>query len=506
MSQQKVSDYFKTRKRACADSDLIAAKEKKNKLVEVKTITQHKTPSPQPAEPTPQPEMDKGEVIRGIRTRLKAAKEKLDANKDLIKASGKKSVNIDELKQRIQGFNKKLLDHNEKYSSAPQPTVLREKELNAKSEHEKAHNKFENLADAQMEHKFVLPVKFSMLLDLFKGSDTTVKLLHNRQEICTFLKLKNTVQNMIKKNFTQTTLGQIKTVYPLAYEIKQEKLFIDYKNDYHMVISANIEQDIQPNDNGQKLITPQMLLQRLDKFRNRLYEIVHNLHSKFLKSIGVEVNEKEIKRWHAKFELDDLPDIDAEELPLPPNEVKLKCGEDLKNIAKDVYSTRVKSAIENMVAEKEIQTVAKPKETPVQKVAAGSLHEKRNSSYNALLEKIKLKEKHKEFENMVINSDKEKRLMIVEKYSDATRFLKSYFQAEKKSIIDVEMVCNKMSESNRSCTPTECEQLIEELCKDFAKWISVIKVRNLRYVKLDKSVELMEIQGKIDAEMVQLKA
>jgi len=44
------------------------------------------------------------------------------------------------------------------------------------------------------------------------------------------------------RNFTQTTLGQIKTVYPLAYEIKQDKLFIDYKNDYHMVISANIEQ------------------------------------------------------------------------------------------------------------------------------------------------------------------------------------------------------------------------------------------------------------------------
>ena len=98
---------------------------------------------------------------------------------------------------------------------------------------------------------------------------------------------------------------------------------------------------------------------------------------------------------------------------------------------------------------------------------------------------------------MVINSDKEKRLQQLEKYAENVRFVKSYFQAEKKATIDLESVCKKMHESIKSQTSNECEEMVRELCKDFSNWISVIKVRQQQYVKIDKTIELNEILTKI---------
>ena len=91
-----------------------------------------------------------------------------------------------------------------------------------------------------MESKLTLPKTYGLLLDSFKGSDTILKMMFNRDEICTFLRLRMGIQNITKHNFTQQHLGQIKTVYPEAYVFKQEKLFIDFKNDYHLIIAPNL--------------------------------------------------------------------------------------------------------------------------------------------------------------------------------------------------------------------------------------------------------------------------
>ena len=65
---------------------------------------------------------------------------------------------------------------------------------------------------------------------------------------------------------------------------------------------------------------------------------------KFLESIGLaNVNVKEIKRWHPKFDLDKVDEITESDLPKPPNDqLKCKTGQDLLNIAKDIYSSKVK--------------------------------------------------------------------------------------------------------------------------------------------------------------------
>lgn len=153
---------------------------------------------------------------------------------------GKKKVNKAELMAKIQSFNDNLIATQEKIKKAEEvaPVPVPE-ETPAAS----AFNKFKDLASADIDIKctLTLPVAYARILDLFKGSDSIVKFLTNRQEICTFLKLKLGIQNITKQTFTQKQLGQIKTVYPNSYHFKQEKMFIDFKNDYHLTIRPNLD-------------------------------------------------------------------------------------------------------------------------------------------------------------------------------------------------------------------------------------------------------------------------
>ena len=151
---------------------------------------------------------------------------------------GKKKVNKAELMAKIQNFNDNLIAVQEKIKKAEEVAPVIE-ETPAAS----AFNKFKDLASADINIKctLTLPVSYARILDSFKGSDSIVKFLTNRQEVCTFLKLKLGIQNITKHTFTQKHLGQIKTVYPNAYHFKQEQMFIDFKNDYHLTIRPNLD-------------------------------------------------------------------------------------------------------------------------------------------------------------------------------------------------------------------------------------------------------------------------
>ena len=155
------------------------------------------------------------------------------------KAKPKKKVNMADLKAKIQSFNDNLLAAKENYEKTQKESEPATTEVDASA----AFVKFKDLASADIDIKctLTLPTAYSRLLDSFKGSDTIVKFLTNRQETCTFLKLKLGIQNITKHTFTHKNLGQIKTVYPLAYIYKQEKMFIDFKNDYHLTIAPNLE-------------------------------------------------------------------------------------------------------------------------------------------------------------------------------------------------------------------------------------------------------------------------
>jgi hypothetical protein len=107
-----------------------------------------------------------------------------------------------------------------------------------------------------------------------------------------------------------------------------------------------------------------------------------------------------------------------------------------------------------------------------------------------MLERVKANERKKGVEIMVMNSDKEKRVQLLEKYGDCVRFVKSYFYAEKKGTINLETVCEKMHYRLKCYSANEYEAIIRELCKDFPKWIKIFEARQQKYVNIDKKIEL----------------
>ena len=245
-------------------------------------------------------------------------------------------------------------------------------------------------------------------------------------------------------------------------------------------------------------MSPLVLLERLQRFNNNLMQRVHHIHSQFLKSIGVSISLNSIKKWHPKFNLDEVEDIIAAELPQKPNTIKLITGEDIKKIAGDVHSVRVKSAVDAVLKQQEkiVEIVAKNNQIVP---SNGTLKEKKEANDAALLARIREKQKVKEIENMIINSETEKRSRLLGKYTDCIRFVKSYFHAEKKATIDLENVCNKMHDSLLSYKANEYEVIVRELCKDFPDWMSIIKVREKQYVKIDKKIELNDLLANVDS-------
>jgi hypothetical protein len=120
--------------------------------------------------------------------------------------------------------------HLETTKNGPEPCYLKFKHLVS-----------EEIDQTNKSSSLPLPNKYEMLFNFFKGSDTISKLIYNRSEMCTFLKLKMGIQNITKHTFNLVNLGQIKHVFPLAYFYTQEKLFIDFKNDYHLIITPNLQ-------------------------------------------------------------------------------------------------------------------------------------------------------------------------------------------------------------------------------------------------------------------------
>ena len=56
-----------------------------------------------------------------------------------------------------------------------------------------------------------------MLAEVFRSTDTVVSMLFNRREPIIFSKLAKAVQDMMRKNFGEKFLKQIKCVFPQAY-------------------------------------------------------------------------------------------------------------------------------------------------------------------------------------------------------------------------------------------------------------------------------------------------
>ncbi|XP_043248436.1 DNA replication factor Cdt1 [Colletes gigas] len=385
-----------------------------------------------------------------------------------------------------------------------------------------------------------LPYNYRILAEAFRCVDTVCAMLFNRKEVITFKKLKPSVQELLRKNFTLQHLAQIKTIFPDAYIYHQEKHrtfgSTSKQDKYELILTPIVEEKDGRNtpdaDNILKTASetsmgPRVLLDRQRKFYNILLDMVKDEHEKFLLSLEtpMRVPKEKILRWHPEFDVESCKPIEPADLPQPPNVEKLTTAKDVLDKAKSMFScgTRMEKALQRLAEakltsksqspEKNDQNRSTQTEDNMQKVnitvvdTPPATPTTGNSYLNmafkgipkALLEKVRAKQAAKALEAMTRTPDADKQASMYSRLPELAKILRNIFVAEKKGVLTMEFVIGKLENSFKAkLTPNELEELIRLLCKLLPTWTSIHNVRKVDYLKLQKDIDLGKVVKRLE--------
>ncbi|XP_045389778.1 DNA replication factor Cdt1, partial [Lemur catta] len=347
----------------------------------------------------------------------------------------------------------------------------------------------------------VLPYKYQVLAEMFRSMDTIVGMLHNRSETATFAKVKQGVQDMTRKRFEERNVGQIKAVYPTSYRFRQERNVPTFKDgvkrsDYQLTIEPLLDQEAGA---AAPQLTASRLLQRRQVFSQRLLERAKEHHRAFLASLSppMEVPDDQLTRWHPRFSVDEVPDVEPAALPQPPATEQLTTAQEVLARARGLVSPRMEKALSQLaVRSAEPSSPVLPASPPATPPTTPT-HALKGVSQD-LLERVRAKEAQKQLAQMTRRPEQELRLQRLERLPELARVLRSVFVSERKPALTMAMACARMVGSYcASMSPGEMEKhllLLSELLPD---WLSLHHVRGDTYVKLDKAADLASITARL---------
>ncbi|XP_078256950.1 DNA replication factor Cdt1 [Rhinoraja longicauda] len=368
-----------------------------------------------------------------------------------------------------------------------------------------AYQRFHNLAQ-DVPPGLTLPFKYKVLAEMFRSMDTVVSMLFNRSETVTFAKVKQGAQDMMRKRFEQQNIGQIKTVYPSAYKFRQEKGIPTWsdavkKSIYQLTIDPVFEGE--ENSEGQTHLTASRLLLRRQIFSRNLTNLVKQHHKAFLASLHppMHVPDNKLTRWHPRFNVDEVPDVVAAELPLPPDFEKLTTAQEVLDKARSMMTPKMEKALANM-ALKSVET-AMAATIEQKELNVVSPHPSPSSALKgvsqSLLERIRTKEAQNIQAAMTRNPAQTERLRMMTRLPEITRILRNVFVAEKKAALNIAVACNKVVDSYRSSMHLgDMEKHVRLLANIVPDWLSIHIIRKEVYLKLIKNVELCTVVEKIE--------
>ncbi|XP_012559350.1 DNA replication factor Cdt1 isoform X2 [Hydra vulgaris] len=355
-----------------------------------------------------------------------------------------------------------------------------------------AYLKYKHLLHKSVSESLNLPNKYKVILEMIRCVDSILYLLNQRKEVCTFDRLKQSVQSMNGRDFNLKHLASIKTVYPTGYVFRQEILQKISPVDYHLTIEANFKDVTSSN-----IITPSVLITRRLKVENILVNITKMHHQKFLQQLNINVDNNDVQRWHPDFKLNSVPDI---ELSLLPSAPVLKCYSSAADILlqnKKDLSCKVEKALESVVR----KSLSKEEKNDVENLSVANTQTKSSIKSlkgvsNELLERIKLKEQKKIEQALTCDPAVIKRMALMEKLPEMARILKTFFTAEKKAAITLEDCLLKLCESYATAIPpSECEDLLRLLAELVPSWVTIVSVRKCPYIKLARDVDLNNVMN-----------
>lgn len=369
-----------------------------------------------------------------------------------------------------------------------------------------------------------LPYKYRCLSEIFRCVDSICSMFFNRKETITFKKLKASVQRMLRKNFTENHLAQIKYLYPDAYDFVQKKMLnpgshtkYDY---YQLVIVPNVQpmlaelKELATDENivksaDAKLMNPQVMIKRQQTFNNLLLDRVKTEHDAFLKSLNppIIIPKEKIRRWHQEFDLESCSDILPGELPQPPNTEKFSSAKEILSTARNLFncSTQMDRIMDRYeVAKQAVDAAAdatkdntntktdptadKPAiENPVDKVLKGVP--------KSLLEKIRAKQAAKALEAMTRRPSQDAEASKYARLPELARYIRNIFVTENKGVLELEKVMAKLENSYREKMTREClRELLELMAKEAPRnWLTFHFIRRTDFIKINRHENLSEV-------------
>ncbi|KAK9502567.1 hypothetical protein O3M35_011318 [Rhynocoris fuscipes] len=345
---------------------------------------------------------------------------------------------------------------------------------------------------------FILPYHYRVLAETFRSVDTVVSIMQNRNETILFSKLKSSVQQLSRKNLSESHLGQIATIFPKAYTFVQQKVRIlgNQNEAYELVIKPVFESREEDKDGGKNLMTPSILLERKRQFYDALVEIVKTHHEEFLKSLDppLIVPKEKLTRWHPAFDVESCPEIKAAPMPQPPNSEKCTTARDVLSKARDLFmaNPRMEKALERLSENNSNNTTSTSKAIPALANALKGIPK-------SLLEKVRARQAAKAVELLTRNPEENKRRYELTRLPELARILRNIFVTEKKNVIVKSFVIQKLCESYREILDqTEMAHHLNLLQEAVPNWVAITMVGRQEYVKLCKKTELSDVLNKLN--------
>ncbi|XP_042677703.1 DNA replication factor Cdt1 [Centrocercus urophasianus] len=347
-----------------------------------------------------------------------------------------------------------------------------------------------------------LPYKYKVLAEMFRSVDTIAGMLFNRAETITFAKVKQGVQDMMRKQFEERHVGQIKAVYPSSYRFRQEKNIPTYssgvkKSEYQLTLEPVLGEDEQLC--GRPHLSASHLLERRKEFHRSLVNIVKQHHAAFLAALSppMEVPEDKLTRWHPRFNVDEVPDISPAELPRPPQEDRISTAQEVLSAARGTMSTKMEKALANLA----LRSAEAGAEEPALSKAASpaSTSSALKGVSQELLERIRAKEARRLQALMTRAAGQEERLAMLGRLPAMARILRGVFVAEKKPALPMELACVRLADSfPTQMAAGEMEKHLRLLAELLPDWVTIHALRTDTYIKLDKNVDLSLVTERLE--------
>lgn len=358
-----------------------------------------------------------------------------------------------------------------------------------------------------------LPFSYRCLAEIFRCVDAVGSMLYKRKEVITFRKLKPAVQEMLRRNFTDHHLAQIKRVYPAAYVFHQEKCrnfgSTSKMDQYDLTLTPVLCSNVEGCENSTGLLkfTSDLLLQRRQTFHKYLLEKVKDYHEDFLRSLDppLTIPRDKLTRWHPEFGIDQVPDIEPDTLPEAPNVDKYYSAKDVLEKARNLFSCnlRMEKALQTVCEESsqsEIPTtltksphlISGPATLPVSTILKGIP--------KALLEKIRAKQAAKALQAMTRSPAQDHVAIQYLRLPELARILRNLYVTEKKSILPLDFTLEKLGNSYREKLPrAELEEHIHLLRNTVPGWLEMHYIRKTNYLKLSKNADMGPVMRKLEA-------